>query len=101
MDPFKPYQPRPKADPAERTSAEAEAVALQGVAWIIGDDDRRNRFMAITGCGADELRDRLTQPAFLGGVLDFLLADEPSLLAFCEQAGFPPDLPMQARMRLP
>jgi len=60
-----------------------------------------SRFVDLTGCGEDELRLRLTQPAFLGGVLDFLLGDEPTVLAFIQQEGFAAELPLLARALLP
>ncbi len=101
MDPFKPYEPRPKPTQIKLGPGDAETVALQAVSWIMGDDTMRDRFMALTGCGGDDLRQRVSQPAFLGSVLDFILADEPSLLAFVEKAGFPPEVPIMARQKLP
>lgn len=103
MDPFKPYEPqkRPQPGPAIRSLEEAEAVAFKAIAFIAADDDLLSRFVALTGCGADEIKARLKEPSFLGGVLDFILADEPTLLAFAEAAELGPDTPMAARMRLP
>ena len=100
MDPFKEYQPRPRATTPRLTVSDAEAVALQAVAWIIGNDEMRDRFVAVTGCGGDDLRSRISQPGFLGSVLDFLLADEGSVLAFAEHSGLPPETPMMARHKL-
>ena len=34
-------------------------------------------------------------------MLDFVLADEPLLIAFCDEAGLPYDAPMRARAALP
>ena len=61
----------------------------------------RDRFVAVTGCSGDDLRQRLEQPSFLGSVLDFVLADENSVLAFAEVAGVSPEAPMMARLKLP
>lgn len=71
------------------------------VAWIVGDDQMRDRFTSVTGCAADELRQRIAQPAFLGSVLDFLLADEAGVLAFVEHVGLTPETPMLSRHKLP
>ena len=103
MDPFKPYTPSRRAAPAPRIAGpeDAQAVALQAVAFIAADEDLLPRFVALTGCGADEIRRRIGDPAFLGGVLDFVLADEPTLLAFAEAAGLAPETPMVARGKLP
>ncbi|PCJ71558.1 MAG: hypothetical protein COA62_02930 [Rhodobiaceae bacterium] len=79
----------------------AQTIALQALAYIASDEDKMAGFLAQTGLSTNELKDHLTEPAFLGGVLDFLLSDEKALVAFCEEAGIAPDLPKQARQSLP
>jgi hypothetical protein len=102
MDPFKPWQPKPRISAPPALDAEAaQAVALQAVAFIAADDELLPRFVALSGCGLDDLKARIEEPSFLGGVLDFILADEPTLLAFAEAGGFPPETPMAARAKLP
>ena len=103
MDPFKPYTPqqRPQPGPAIRSVEEAEAVALKAIAFIASDEELLSRFVALTGCGADDIRQRISDLGLLGGVLDFVLADEPTLLAFAEAAELAPETPMAARNRLP
>ena len=81
--------------------AQAETLALQALAWIAEDEDRLLRLLAETGLGLDELRERAGDPAFLGGVLDFLLGDEAMLLAFAAEADIAPTLPARARHSLP
>ena len=83
--------------PAEQ----AEVIGLQALGWIAGQEDLAGRFLAAAGASADELRARAGDAEFLGFVLDFLLADEAALLAFCEEAGLKPDRPMRARAGLP
>jgi hypothetical protein len=102
MDPFKPWQPKDRPRPLARPSAEqAQALALQAVAFIVADEQLLPRFLAITGCDPNDLRQRVTEPFFLGGVLDFLLADEPSLLSFTTACDVNPELPAIARQLLP
>jgi hypothetical protein len=102
MDPFKPWQPKSRPAPLPLLDDDqAQAVALQAIAFIAADDELLPRFVALTGCGLDSLKDRIGEPAFLGGVLDFLLADEPSLLAFTAAAGIAAELPAAARTLLP
>ncbi len=79
----------------------AETIALQALAHIAADEDRIGAFLAQTGLGVDELRAAAGDPIVLGGVLDFLLSDEASLLAFCETSNMAPELPGQARRALP
>ena len=79
----------------------AETLALEALAWIAGQPERAGAFLGSTGGTAGDLRDRATDPEFLGFVLDFLLADEPALLEFCADTGHPPDRPLRARAGLP
>lgn len=103
MDPFKPYTPSKRAapGPAIKSEEEAQTIALKAVAFIAADEDLLPRFVALTGSGLDEIRSRIGDPAFLGGVLDFILGDEPTLLAFVEAEQLAPETPMAARQRLP
>lgn len=101
MDPFKPYQPRPRQSaPPKLTTEDAQAVALKALAFIAADDTLLSGFVTLTGCGLDEIRGRLADDGFLGAVLDFLLGDEAALVAFAEAADLAPEAPMLARMKL-
>lgn len=101
MDPFKPYQPKPRQSAPLRLSTEdAQAVALKALAHVAGDESLLSRFVALTGCGLDDIKARLADPAFLAAVLDFLLADEVALVAFAEAETLAPDTPMRARVKL-
>jgi hypothetical protein len=80
---------------------QAETIALQALAWIATDPDRLGRLLAETGLGPDEIRAQAADPAFLGGVLDFLLGDEAALVAFCGDAEIEPTWPARARVALP
>src|SRR5690348_3505309 len=79
----------------------AVAIAAQAVAFLAADDDRLGRFLALTGLSPTELKAGLGQPAFLGAVLDYLLSDEPLLLAFAETVDIAPEMPAAARRLLP
>jgi len=80
---------------------QAEIVAYQAVGFIAEDEDRLGRFLALSGVGPFELRERMRESAFLGGVLDFLLNFEPDLMAFAESAELEPELVAKARAVLP
>lgn len=79
----------------------AELLAIEALGWLAADQERAERFFAMAGTGADEMRSRAQDPDYLGAVLDYLLMDEPQLIAFCEEAGHAPDRPMRARAGLP
>lgn len=80
---------------------DAEALAVRALAWIAGDREMIGRFLALSGAGPDDLRLKAGEPEFLGFVLDFLVADERTLVAFAEAEAVPPDLAMRARAALP
>lgn len=79
----------------------AEALAAEALAWLAGQEDLLGAFLNASGSSLAELRQRLDDPEFLGFVLDFLLGDEPALLAFCETSGVHPETPLRARAMLP
>ena len=79
----------------------AEALALRALTWMLGDDDRRNAFMAATGAAPADLAAGAVDPALLGAVLDFLLADVARVIAFCTDENLAFDRPMRARTALP
>lgn len=102
MDPFKPYEPKPKLGaPPKLTQGDAEIVAIQALGFISTDDALLSRFVSLTGCGLDEVRGRVHDPGFLGAVLDFLLGDEAAVVAFAEATGLHPEAAMLARFKLP
>ena len=79
----------------------AETIAYQAVGYIAEDEDRLGRFLALSGVGPFEIRERMRDPAFLGGVLDFLLNYEPDLVAFAEASDLAPETIAKARSLLP
>jgi hypothetical protein len=82
-------------------SANAQTIALKALAFIASDEQLLGAFMAACGCSPSEIKDSALDPAFLGGVLDFVLQDDKGVLDFCETAGIEPDLVRQARHALP
>jgi len=73
----------PEADPA--------ALALSALGWVLGDERRAERLLALTGLTPDGLRGGLGEPAVLAAVLDFLAAHEPDLVAAAEALGVTPE----------
>jgi len=77
-----------------------QALALGALGWVLGDEDRASRLLALTGMDADALRAGLGDPVVLGAVLDFLGQHEPDLLGAAEALGVNPAELMAARERL-
>ena len=57
------------------TPEQAERVALEVLAHIVGSEDLCSVFLGSTGASADDLRAGAADPAFLGSVLEFLTID--------------------------
>ncbi|MGB0411652.1 MAG: DUF3572 domain-containing protein [Pikeienuella sp.] len=79
----------------------AEDIAVRALVWIAERDELSGGFLGASGADVGDLRERATDPEFLGFVLDFLLQDEPALLGFCDDENLAPDAPWRARQVLP
>ena len=79
----------------------AQTIALQALAWLVGNDELCPTFLGSTGSSVDDLRDRAADPEFQASVLEFLTMDDAWVMAFCDEAGLKYDQPLQARYALP
>ena len=68
----------------------AEILALEGLGWLVGDEDGLSRFLSLSGLDEGALRAQAGSPDMHVAVLDFLLAHEDLLLKFCESAATQP-----------
>jgi len=80
---------------------QAQAIALQALAFIAGEENALIGLMNLSGLSLDAMKSQAGDPQFLAGVMDFVLSDEPLLLAFCEAADLPPETPLRVRRALP
>jgi hypothetical protein len=71
-------------------AADSQALALAALGWVLSDEARAQRLLALTGLTPDALRGGLGDPAVLGAVLEFLTAHEPDLLAAADALGVEP-----------
>tara|TARA_R110002124_G_scaffold227069_2_gene392290 strand:- start:798 stop:1082 length:285 start_codon:yes stop_codon:yes gene_type:complete len=83
------------------TRDSAESFALQALAWLVGNDDLLPVFLGSTGASEADIKDRASDPVFLGAVLDFLMMDDAWVVAFCDDVTASYDSPMMARAALP
>jgi len=72
--------------------SDAEALAIAGLGFIAADPELLPRFLALTGIEASSIRAAAREPGFLAGVLNFILAHEPTLHRFAEHAGTSPEI---------
>jgi len=79
---------------------DGETVALGALAWVLADEVRAERLLALTGLTPDGLRARIGDRDFLAGVLRFIENHEPDLLACADALGLPPLALVAARQAL-
>jgi hypothetical protein len=83
------------------TPRDPETIAIEALGFIAQDHELLHRFFAVSGLQAITLRHASVEPGFLGGVLEFILAHEPTLLRFAEATGIDPAAIAKARRALP
>lgn len=78
----------------------AETVAIAALAFVADDPKLLPRFLAVTGLDPASIRLAAGEAGFLAGVLDFVLAHEPTLMEFADTSGMPPQSIADARRLL-
>lgn len=78
----------------------AEDIAIQALSFIAGRPEELARFISLSGIDPSDIRRLAGDTAFLGGVLDFLLQDEPLLLSFASENGLSPQTVVALRQNL-
>jgi len=85
---------------ADATNTDATALALRALAATLGEPRRAERFLALTGLDADELRERAGEPALLAATLAFLESHEPDLISVADEIGSTAAALVAARSKL-
>ena len=80
---------RSKRRPIDREAA--EAMAMQGLAFLAEEPARLQRFLLATGLEAGEIRARAGSPELMSAVLEHLAGDESLLLVFAASRQIAPD----------
>lgn len=88
------------SNPTGHDPHDADALALKALGWVLTEDDRAERLLALTGLTPEILRERLTERAVLAAVLDFLANHEPDLLLAADALSVPPQVLLDARESL-
>lgn len=79
----------------------AETLALQALAWLVGQEDLLPVFLGSSGASEDDIRTQAQNAEFLGSVLDFLMMDDAWIISFCDAHSIAYEQPMMARAMLP
>ena len=81
---------RDPPSPKSNGIADPQTLALGALGWVLGDEGRAQRLLALTGLTPDALREGLGDAGTLVAVLDFLGAHEPDLIAAADALGVAP-----------
>ena len=87
--------------PSAENTEEAEVIALHALGFIAADPQRLQRFLDLSGLNLQAIRVAAADTAFLGGILDHLLADQTLLLIFAAEHGLKPERVAVLRRKLP
>ena len=79
---------------------DGETLALGALGWVLADEARAERLLALTGLTPEGLRARVQDRSFLAAVLLFLENHEPDLLACADALGVTPLRLVAARQEL-
>lgn len=79
----------------------AQTLAVQALSWILDDEDRLFPFLNQSGLAPDEIKNSLSDPQFLGGVIDFVLQNDAWVVECASALDIAPEDMMRLRQSLP
>ena len=79
---------------------DGETLALGALGWVLADEARAERLLALTGLTPEGLRARVRDRDFLAAVLLFLENHEPDLVACAGALAVTPQALVSARQGL-
>ena len=80
---------------------QAQILGLQALTFITSDEALLSVFLAASGASGGDLAQGARSPVFLAAVLDFLLLEDATVIAFCDAQNLPYDALIRARLALP
>ncbi|MDE1174538.1 MAG: DUF3572 domain-containing protein [Parvibaculaceae bacterium] len=80
---------------------QALVYALQALQYVAGDEELLDRFIALTGLGYEELRERAGEPETLAAVMDFVLFQDETIIAVASALSVRPEDMLGIRNALP
>jgi Protein of unknown function (DUF3572) len=82
-------------------TSDSSVIALQLIAFLVSDEERLDRFTALSGIGLSDLQQGTRDPVFLGFMFDYALQDEALILEFATAHEIPPQTVVNARRFFP
>jgi hypothetical protein len=92
------YMIRDRELPLSREGA--EQLAIRALAFLAGEPEELGRFLALAGLGPETIRNAASDPAFLAGVMEYFMENEPLLLVFTAREKVRPTMFAAARYLL-
>jgi hypothetical protein len=86
--------------PRKITVSEAETLAVAAFSALTADEERMSRFMTLSGLQPDTIRQAAGSPRFFAAILDYVVSDEPLLIALASELGVKPERLMGAHLAL-
>lgn len=91
---------QPQGERPRHGADDPDTLALGALGWLLTDEKRAERLLALTGLDADTLRDHLTERSTLAAVLEFLVNHEPDLVLAADALGHRPEDLVEAHRKL-
>jgi hypothetical protein len=73
------------------TQEEAEAIAIQALAFLASEPARLANFLNLTGTQPADIRRQVNDPSFLQAILDHVVSEESILLVFAASISVAPE----------
>ncbi|CAN5430974.1 hypothetical protein BH10PSE12_BH10PSE12_37910 [soil metagenome] len=89
-----------KPDKTENGAHDPQTLALLALGWLLSDERRAERLLALTGLDAQALRAGVGDSGVLDAILGFLEGHEPDLIACAEAIDCRPQALIAARQAL-
>ncbi|WP_424926447.1 DUF3572 domain-containing protein [Amaricoccus tamworthensis] len=76
-------------------------IAQGCLLWLVNNPDELTHFMQASGSSIDDLKQRGSDPEFLGFIMDFVMMDDRWVMAAAAENDVPPETLAQAKSSLP
>ena len=76
---------------SDRENEKLSGIGAACLDWLVSDPTELERFMSLAGYSPQTLRAAVGSEALDAGLLDYLVSNEPALLAMCANSGLKVD----------
>lgn len=83
------------------STSEASTIALTLIGFIASDEERLERFLALSGISLADLKTGAADAGFQAFIVDYALQDEKLVVDFSTSSGIKPEVVQIARYALP